>query len=171
MALRYDEVADIIRIIDASSCDELVLETGDLKLVVRRRGAGGAAPATAAPSGPGPIAAAASSASASAGSASENRAPGRAKSAADAVGAAIPAGFVVRAPMVGTFYRAPSPEAPPFVEIGSEVEAGQPLCVIEVMKLFTTVYAERAGRIVHVGAENAEAVEYGRILFVIEERA
>lgn len=170
MTLRYDEVADIIKIIDASSCDELVLETGDLKLVVRRRGAGGAAAPTQGPSGPGPSAPVAA-ASSSAGSTAEHRAPGRAKSAADAAGAALPPGFVVRAPMVGTFYRASSPEASPFVEIGSAVEKGEPLCVIEVMKLFTTVYAERSGRVVHIGAENAEAVEYGRILFVIEESA
>ena len=74
----------------------------------------------------------------------------------------------VVAPMVGTFYRAPSPDAPPFVEIGSAVVKGQPLCLIEVMKLFTTIAAEHDGRIVQIGAENAELVEYGRTLFVIE---
>jgi len=70
--------------------------------------------------------------------------------------------------MVGTFYRAPSPETPPFVEIGSVVKKGQPLCLIEVMKLFTTVYAEQDGRVAHIGAENGELVEYGRTLFVLE---
>ena len=70
--------------------------------------------------------------------------------------------------MVGTFYRAPSPETPPFVEIGSVVKKGQPLCLIEVMKLFTTVYAEQDGRVVQIGAENGELVEYGRTLFVLE---
>ncbi|MGC2711893.1 MAG: biotin/lipoyl-containing protein, partial [Pseudolabrys sp.] len=74
----------------------------------------------------------------------------------------------VTAPMVGTFYRAPNPEAPPFVEIGSVVHAGQPLCLIEVMKLFTTINSEVSGRIIQIGAENAELVEYGRTLFVIE---
>src|SRR5262249_26740782 len=74
----------------------------------------------------------------------------------------------VTAPMVGTFYRAPNPEAPAFVEVGSIVRPGQPLCLIEVMKLFTTINSDVAGRIVQVGAENAELVEYGRTLFVIE---
>jgi acetyl-CoA carboxylase biotin carboxyl carrier protein len=66
------------------------------------------------------------------------------------------------------FYRAQSPEAPPFVEIGRVVSKGQPLCLIEVMKLFTTVHAEQDGRVVHIGAENGEFVEYGRTLFVLE---
>ncbi|MGA8628588.1 MAG: biotin/lipoyl-containing protein, partial [Pseudolabrys sp.] len=74
----------------------------------------------------------------------------------------------ITAPMVGTFYRAPNPEAPPFVEVGSVVRIGQPLCLIEVMKLFTTINSEVSGRIIQIGAENAELVEYGRALFVIE---
>ena len=72
--------------------------------------------------------------------------------------------------MVGTFYRAPSPEAPPFVEVGSLVEKGQALCLIEVMKLFTTIYAERAGRVVQIGPDNGDLVEFGQRLFVIEAR-
>ena len=74
----------------------------------------------------------------------------------------------VTAPMVGTFYRSPSPDAPPFVEIGTVVHPGQPLCIIEVMKLFTTINAEFAGRVTQIGAEVGELVEYGRTLFVIE---
>jgi acetyl-CoA carboxylase biotin carboxyl carrier protein len=74
----------------------------------------------------------------------------------------------VVAPMVGTFYRAPAPDAPPFVETGSIVRKGEPLCLIEVMKLFTTITSEFEGRIVQIGAENGELVEYGRTLFLIE---
>ena len=70
--------------------------------------------------------------------------------------------------MVGTFYRAPSPDAPPFVEIGTLVQPGQPLCIIEVMKLFTTINSECAGRVVQIGAETGDFVEYGRTLFIIE---
>jgi biotin carboxyl carrier protein len=71
--------------------------------------------------------------------------------------------------MVGTFYRASSPDALPFVEVGTVVMPGQPLCVIEVMKLFTTIFSEPGGRIAEIGAENGELVEYGRVLFVIED--
>ena len=159
MSLSYDDIAEILKIIDGSSCDELIVETGDLKLVVRRNGAGNAyspsqdsvAPAanptspqqTANPAGlanPGP-----------------RQAPAKA-----------PHQIEVTAPMVGTFYRTPSPEAPPFVEIGQHVRKGDALCLIEVMKLFTTIASEHDGRIVQIGADNAELVEYGRALFVIE---
>ena len=73
--------------------------------------------------------------------------------------------------MVGTFYRAPSPDAPPFVEIGSLVRKGQPICLIEVMKLFTTINTEHDGRVVEIGVESGELVEFGQTLFVIEPAA
>lgn len=164
MALRYEEVADIIRIIDASACDELVLETAELKLVVRRRGAAAAPEAHSAPA----LGANANPAPAAAPPPPPNR-PFALPASAPA--AAVRDGIEIRAPMVGTFYRAPSPDDPPFVERGSEVRKGDPLCVIEVMKLFTTIYAEASGRIAYIGAENAELVEYGRVLFVIEATA
>ncbi len=153
MSLNYDEIAEILKIIDSSSCDEVIVETGDVKLVVRRNGATGAAPSVASTAAP---AAPASAVAQPVG-----------QSAAVRVEAAA-GQIAVTAPMVGTFYRAPSPDAPPFVEIGSIVEAGQPICLIEVMKLFTTINAEIAGRIAEIGAENGELVEYGRTLFVIE---
>jgi acetyl-CoA carboxylase biotin carboxyl carrier protein len=70
--------------------------------------------------------------------------------------------------MVGTFYRAPSPKDPPFVDIGSVVKVGDPLCVIEVMKLFTTIEADRAGRVSTIYVSNAELVEFNQPLFRIE---
>jgi acetyl-CoA carboxylase biotin carboxyl carrier protein len=162
VALSYDEIAEILRIIDGSSCDELVVDTGDMKLVVRRNSAAGAhgpqddRPAVT-PQPASPVAPAAQ--------------PGNRPSAADKPAAKIAATAhqaQVVAPMVGTFYRAPAPDAPPFVEIGAAVRKGQPLCLIEVMKLFTTIASEHDGRIVAIGAENGELVEYGRTLFVIE---
>jgi acetyl-CoA carboxylase biotin carboxyl carrier protein len=71
-------------------------------------------------------------------------------------------------PMLGTFYRAPSPGAEPFVEVGSRVEADTIVCIIEVMKMMNSVPAGVAGTIVEILAENAEAVEYGAPLFRIE---
>src|SRR5438270_389833 len=86
-----------------------------------------------------------------------------------ALSASLAAGqFDITDPMVGTFYRAASPDAPPFVEAGTVVEKGQILCLIEIMKLFTTIYAERAGRIVQIGPNNGDLVEFGQTLFVIE---
>jgi acetyl-CoA carboxylase biotin carboxyl carrier protein len=154
--LRYEEIAELMKIIDNSSCDELIVETGDIKLVVRRNGSPGAAPVLerSAASSVSPAAAAAQ--------------PKPALPTQSAKVEASPGKLEVTAPMVGTFYRAPSPDAPVFVEVGSVVRKGQPLCLIEVMKLFTTINSEFDGRIAQIGAENGELVEYGRTLFVIE---
>jgi oxaloacetate decarboxylase alpha subunit len=75
----------------------------------------------------------------------------------------------VESPMVGVFYRAPSPGAPPYVEIGDTVVPGQTLCVLEAMKLFNELKAETAGRVHSIHVENAQAVEYGQLLFEIDE--
>ncbi len=74
---------------------------------------------------------------------------------------------VVTAPMVGTFYRAPSPEAPPFVEVGSRVSVGQTLCIIEAMKLMNELPSEINGVVSKILAENGEPIEYGQELFII----
>lgn len=159
MSLRYEEIAEILKAIDSSSCNELVVETDDLKLVVRRNGAAGAPASVGELSAPATVSAAAPTA------------PARPEPTAAAPTPSIEAGInqtVITAPMVGTFYRAPSPDAPPFVEIGNVVRKGQPICLIEVMKLFTTINAEHDGRVVQIGAQNGELVEFGQTLFVIE---
>jgi oxaloacetate decarboxylase (Na+ extruding) subunit alpha len=74
----------------------------------------------------------------------------------------------IKAPMVGTFYRAPSPEAPPYAEAGQVVEPGQVVCIIEAMKLMNEIKSEIRGRVVEVLVENAEPVEYGQSMFIIE---
>jgi acetyl-CoA carboxylase biotin carboxyl carrier protein len=75
----------------------------------------------------------------------------------------------VRAPMVGTFYRAPSPDADPYVDVGEQVNPGQTLCIIEAMKLMNEIESEYSGRIVDILVENAQPVEYNQILFLIEK--
>ena len=74
----------------------------------------------------------------------------------------------VESPIVGTFYRAPSPEAPPFASEGDRVAEGQTLCIIEAMKIFNEIVADQAGTVREVCVQNAEAVEYGTLLFLIE---
>ena len=81
---------------------------------------------------------------------------------------AAPEGHVVKAPMVGTFYRASAPGAQPFVEIGQKVALGETLCVIEAMKLMNEIEADRAGTVTAILVENGQPVEYGEPLFVIE---
>ena len=79
-----------------------------------------------------------------------------------------PAGHIVKSPMVGTFYRASSPGAKAFVEVGQEVKLGEPLCIIEAMKIMNEIEADAAGTVTKVLAENGQAVEFGQALFVIE---
>ena len=89
-----------------------------------------------------------------------------------AVEAATPdpvrSGQEVIAPMVGTFYSGPAPAAKPFVEIGSEVAVGDTLCVVEAMKMMNLIESEVAGKVVSILAENGTPVEFGQVLFIIE---
>jgi acetyl-CoA carboxylase biotin carboxyl carrier protein len=79
-------------------------------------------------------------------------------------------GHTVRSPMVGTFYRAATPGGQPLVEVGSAVKAGEPLCIIEAMKIMNEIEADVGGSITKVLAENGQAVEFGQPLFVIDRR-
>ena len=76
----------------------------------------------------------------------------------------------IEAPMVGTFYRSTSPEAPPFVSEGDTIKEGQALCIIEAMKLMNEIESKLAGRIVKILVENAQPVEFGQPLFLVEPR-
>jgi acetyl-CoA carboxylase biotin carboxyl carrier protein len=95
--------------------------------------------------------------------------------AAGALAAAVPAptpapekGQTITSPIVGTFYRAPAPDAPPYVEVGQVVEKGQVLCIVEAMKLMNEIEAECRCKILRICKENAQPVEFGDDLFIIE---
>ena len=87
---------------------------------------------------------------------------------AAAPAAAAPSGFVVKSPMVGTFYRSASPGGKAFIEVGSQVKEGDTLCIIEAMKILNEIEAEKSGTVTQILGENGQAVEYGQPLFVIE---
>ena len=95
-------------------------------------------------------------------------APQAAAPAAEKPAAASSSAKEIKSPMVGTFYRAPSPDAPPFVDVGQMVEVGQVVCIVEAMKLMNEIKSEVKGKIVAVSVENAEPVEFGQPLFVVE---
>ena len=78
--------------------------------------------------------------------------------------------IVIKSPMVGTFYPSPAPDAPPFVEIGKEIEIGQVVCILEAMKLMNEIKSETAGRITEILVESGAPVEFGQALFVVEPR-
>jgi acetyl-CoA carboxylase biotin carboxyl carrier protein len=82
--------------------------------------------------------------------------------------APVEAGHKVKSPMVGTFYRASSPGAKPLVDVGSQVKEGDPICIIEAMKIMNEIEADKSGTVTRVLVENGQAVEFGQTLFVIE---
>ena len=77
-------------------------------------------------------------------------------------------GHVVKSPMVGTFYRSASPGAKPFVEVGSTVKEGEPICIVEAMKIMNEIEADKSGIVTQILVDNGHAVEYGQPLFIVE---
>jgi len=97
-------------------------------------------------------------------------APIAAESAPNPSAASKPANQMeIKSPMVGTFYRAPAPDADPYVRVGDHIHSGQPLCIIEAMKIMNVIESETAGKIVNILVENAQPVEFNQTLFVIEK--
>ena len=157
MSLTAKDVAEILRLLEESSFDELELEAGDLKLSLRR-GADGVAPSTATRS-PSPVQRGRTKSVESAASP-----PPHAGEVARSAGGGGLDGVEVPAPLLGVFYRAPKPGEAPFVEIGSKVEEDTVIGIIEVMKLMNSVRAGVRGEIVEICAQNAALVEYGEAL-------
>ncbi len=182
MSLTEDEVIQILQFMAESSFNELHLEMGDLKIVVNKR--------------PGPVPDAPREAASTdqAGSltahslsadATTRDAAGEQSLALTSVTArdahegqqssgeaSVEAGLMpIHAPMLGIFYTAPKPGAPPFVEVGAVVDADTTVCIIEVMKLFTTIKATRPGRITRICAEDGQLVEYKQVLFWVHPHA
>ena len=175
MDLSYDDVQEILKIIDSSSVEELHLEIGDFKLVVRKKGAttsvegsltaaaeeAGAAERSAQPGSVWPEGGADSAAVAGAKAVAGARAEARSRPVRQG-------GHEVKAPMVGTFYRAPAPGAPPFVELGSLVTEDDTVGIVEVMKLMNSIKAGCRGRVVEIYVENGTMVEFGQTLMIIQ---
>lgn len=150
------DVKDLKRLLDAiaeAKIAELTLETGDYKLTVKR---GAEASVAAAPQ---PSPAPQPTASQAATAVAEPPPPPEPAEKRNLV--------EITAPIVGTFYAAPAPDAPPYVKVGDRVKAGQVLCIIEAMKLMNEIKAEVAGTVKQVLVENGQPVEYDQPLFVI----
>ncbi len=149
------KVKKLIEMLEATNLGEIEIREGEESIRISRGSSPSAAPAVATvmAHAPAPMAAPAAPAPAAV------PAP---------EGASVPTGHQVTSPMVGTFYRSPSPEAPPFVEIGSRVNVGDRLCIIEAMKMMNEIESDKAGVVRAVLKENGQPVEYGEVLFVIE---
>jgi len=150
-------VQDVIRLMDDAGVSEISFEQKGIKVHVRKGPAVSYNPVMAPMAAP--MAPAMSSPAASAATATPAAAP-----------AAAPAesGNTLKSPMVGTFYRAASPDAKPFIEEGSKIEVGQVYCIIEAMKLMNEVKSEVAGKVVKILAQNGQAVEFNQPLIVVD---
>ena len=170
MDLNEDDVIQIIRYLDESNFNELQLRLGDLKIVVTRTGS----PASPLGAGESPVPAASPAPPAPPLPPPQ---PAREAPPIAPVGQTQPDGenepvggqrIAISSPMLGTFYRAPAPDEPPFVEVGSLVDEDTTVCIIEVMKLFSTIKAEKRGRVARISVEDGQLVEYGQVLFLLE---
>lgn len=147
-------IKSLIRMVTQTDITEFELESGGEKLVIRR---GSESVTTTLPLAPMPAAAPAVAAAPVA-TAAEPAAPAAADDGLEEV----------TSPIVGTFYRSPSPESDAYVEVGSVVEKGQTICIVEAMKLMNEIEAEFKCKVVKILKENAEPVEYGDPLFLVE---
>jgi len=98
----------------------------------------------------------------------QQAAPAGEAAAPVAEAAPVPTGHVVKSPMVGTFYRSASPGSKPFAEVGAPIKEGDPICIIEAMKIMNEIEADMSGTISKILVENGQAVEYGQPLFIVE---
>ncbi|MTI95087.1 MAG: acetyl-CoA carboxylase biotin carboxyl carrier protein [Firmicutes bacterium] len=150
--MKIDELVKLIEAVRTSNYDEFTLETGDVKLTLRRGGKVEVASAPVSAPAPAPETPSSNPAPATPAPVEQPREEGL---------------IEVTAPMVGTFYRAPAPDADPFVEPGTVVKPGDTLCILEAMKLMNEIQAETGGEVVEVAVENGELVEFGQLLFTL----
>ena len=157
------KVKKLIELLDESGIAEIEITEGEEAVRISRYPQGAAA----APVAPAPVAVAAAPPPAAAPAAP---APAAAPAAEAAPAPIDEEGFLVTSPMVGTFYTASSPGAPPYVQVGDRVNEGDTLCIIEAMKMMNQIEADVAGVIKSIRVQNGEPVEYGQTLFVIDQR-
>jgi acetyl-CoA carboxylase biotin carboxyl carrier protein len=156
--MKTKEIRDLIEFISQTGLNEVKIETEELKISIKRDPdvqtrviENSSAPFSAAPM--------------------QVAAPTSSTATAPAETADAPASskyVEIRTPMIGTFYRSPNPDSPSFVNVGDKVEKGQPVCIIEAMKLFNEIESEVSGTIVKAVAENASPVEYDQVLFLVD---
>lgn len=146
------KVKKLIDLLEESGIDEIEIKEGEESVRISRnlnRGYAAPAPMAAPPAAPAPAPAAAP------------------EPAAQDSGSSLPDGHPVLSPMVGTFYRAPSPDAKVFVEVGQKVKSGDTLCIVEAMKMLNQIEADRSGTVVAILVENGEPVEFDQPMFII----
>lgn len=161
--MNLDDIQKLLKMLDDSGLDEMTIEEGDFKITLKRKSDSAPsasmpppmfipqfAPPMLPPASPAP-----------------SQAPSASAPPADTA-TAQKKYKEIRSPMVGTFYRAPSPEANPYVQVGDQITKGKVLCIIEAMKLMNEIESDIDGKIVKIMVENAQPVEYDQVLFLVE---
>jgi len=146
--MELKQIRSIIDLMTRNDLAEFELEKEDFKIRIVKSG-GNAPASTMVTAAPAPVAA-------------------PSPAAAENAVTEAPEGTLIHSPMVGTFYRAPSPESPPFVDVGSAVEPESVVCIIEAMKVMNEIKAELKGKVIEVLAENGKPVEFGQPLFRVQ---
>jgi len=146
------KIKKLIELLESSGMTEIEITEGEESVRISRQGTVYSAPAM--PTTPFPASAPAA-------------APETPAAPADSAAPKAPSGHPITAPMVGTFYRAPAPDASPFVEVGQSVKEGDVLCIIEAMKMMNQITADRAGTVKAIEAENGDPVEFGQTLILL----
>ena len=160
-ALSLSDVKELLAAFTDADVAELTLEHGDFRLCLKKQG-GVVAPLMAAAQAPAPAHGPAPAAAVAA------PLPTAPQPEAAPPAPAATRVLTINAPMVGTFYRSPSPEAPPFVDVGDHVKPGQTVCIVEAMKLMNEIESEVSGKVLRVLVENGQPVEYGQPLIELE---
>lgn len=167
--MTFKEIQELIKLISKSDISEFKIKEGDFQLLIRTTASQTAQIVASQPAVLMPAAAPAAPAVVAV---QENRpaAAPAASTATEETAATVDttAYKAVKAPMVGTFYRSPSPDKPPFIKVGDKITAGSPVCIIEAMKLFNEIESEVSGTIVKVMVEDAQPVEYDQVLFLVD---
>ena len=181
--MTQEEIQDLIKFVAKSGVNEVEIERKDFKITIKSAGNGGKRGKAAAPEAPQtlqvampagmampmPVQAAMPAQAPMHAAPAPEPAPAPAPAAAAPKEAAPDAGLLeIKSPMIGTFYRKPSPDKDNFVEVGSNVKAGDTVCTIEAMKLFNEIESEVSGRIVKILVDDNSPVEYDQPLFLVE---
>jgi len=159
--MNQKELKDLIDFLVEKDITEFELERGDVKVRVKRGAEPVIVPVAAAPQVQAPVSTEAARPAA---------APATSAAAAPAEPAEEAGLHIVKSPIVGTYYEAPSPGSPPFIKVGDEVTVGQVLCIVEAMKLMNEIESDVAGEVVKILVTNNQPIEYGQSLFAIRPR-
>jgi acetyl-CoA carboxylase biotin carboxyl carrier protein len=163
--MNFNEIQELIRMVSKHKLSEFILKEGEFKLIIRNQTSPEQVVTTA------PLVMPAQQPTVAIAPAA---APAPAPKAETSTPAPAPGGedlskyLSIKSPMVGTFYRSTSPDKPAFVKIGDAVDAGQPVCIIEAMKLFNEIESDVKGKIVKILVEDATPVEYDQVLFLVD---